>query len=178
VGLKSDGTVVAVGYSYAREEGEKGPCEVDGWADITQVAGGGFYTVGFKSDGTVVAAGRNDRGQCDVGNWTDIVQVAAGSSHTVGFKSDGAVVAVGNEVPEGLKTKTGRNIQADYDSHTGIDCTDARASTNDDKVTVVIGMFRHSQAPVSSSCWSVFAVPSLKKKEGTMIVTSSAVEKL
>ena len=29
----------------------------DGWMDITQVAAGRYYTVGVKSDGTVVAVG-------------------------------------------------------------------------------------------------------------------------
>jgi alpha-tubulin suppressor-like RCC1 family protein len=51
--------------------------------------------VGLKSDGTVVAVGRNNYGQCNVGGWTDIIQVAAGEMDTVGLKSDGTVVAVG-----------------------------------------------------------------------------------
>jgi alpha-tubulin suppressor-like RCC1 family protein len=89
VGLKSDGTVVALGNN------EYGQCDVSGWTDITRVAGGLDHTVGLKSDGTVVAVGRNYEGQCDVGGWTDIVQVAAGHWHTVGLKSDGTVVAVG-----------------------------------------------------------------------------------
>ena len=60
------------------------------------VAAGGHHTVGLKSDGTVVAVGRNDSDECDVGGWTDIVQVAAGYDHTVGLKSDGTVVAAGD----------------------------------------------------------------------------------
>ena len=59
------------------------------------VAAGMHHTVGLKSDGTVVAVGRNDAGQCEVGLWTDIVQIAAGVYHTVGLKSDGTVVTVG-----------------------------------------------------------------------------------
>jgi len=59
------------------------------------VAVGYAHAVELKSDGTVVAVGRNDNGQCDVGGWTDIVQVAAGDWHTVGLKSDGTVVSVG-----------------------------------------------------------------------------------
>jgi len=89
LGLKSDGTVVAVGYnSY-------GQCNVGSWTDIIQVDGGGEHTVGLKSDGTVVAVGYNGYGQCDVGNWTDIIQVVAGRQHTAGLRSDGTVVAVG-----------------------------------------------------------------------------------
>jgi len=63
---------------------------------IPMVAAGDGYTVGLKSDGTVVAVGQNDDGQCNVDGWTDITQVAAGLSHTVGLKSDGTVVAVGS----------------------------------------------------------------------------------
>jgi alpha-tubulin suppressor-like RCC1 family protein len=90
VGLKSNGTVLAVG------DNEHGQCNVSGWTDIIQVAGGGLHTVGLKSDGTVVATGNNRYGQCDVGGWTNIIQVAAGGYHTVGLKSDGTVVATGN----------------------------------------------------------------------------------
>jgi hypothetical protein len=89
VGLKSDGTVVAMG------DNSYGQCNVGGWTDITQVAAGGGHTVGLKSDGTVVAAGYNDDGECNVGGWTDITQVTAGWLYTVGLKSDGTVVAVG-----------------------------------------------------------------------------------
>ena len=53
------------------------------------------YTLGLKSDGTVVAVGYNKYGQCDVSGWHDIVAISAGSHHTVGLKSDGTVVAVG-----------------------------------------------------------------------------------
>ena len=89
VGLKSDGTVVAVGYN------EYGCCNAGGWTDITQVAAGWSHTVGLKSDGTVVAVGDNYYGQCNVGGWAGINQTTAGWSHTVGLKSDGTVIAVG-----------------------------------------------------------------------------------
>ena len=96
VGLRSDGTVVAVGWGCHPEDCEKQPCDVGDWTDIIQVAAGGMHTVGLKSDGTVVAVGDNYYGQCDVGGWTNITQVAAGGGHTVGLKSDGTVVAVGD----------------------------------------------------------------------------------
>ena len=92
VGLKSDGTVVAVGVNVY------GQCNVGGWTNITQVSAGYGHTVGLKSDGTVVATGYNDDGRCNVSAWTDIVLVAAGGGHTVGLKSDGTVVAVGDNV--------------------------------------------------------------------------------
>ena len=89
VGLKSDGTVVAVGWN------DYGQCDVSEWTDIVAVSAGYYHTVGLKSDGTVVAVGWNDYGQCDVSGWTDVVAISAGAAHTVGLKSDGAVVAVG-----------------------------------------------------------------------------------
>ena len=55
----------------------------------------GYYTVGLKADGTVVAVGDNTDGQCEVSDWRDIVAISAGYGHTVGLKSDGTVVAVG-----------------------------------------------------------------------------------
>ena len=54
-----------------------------------------FYTIGLKSDGSVVATGRCGYGQCDVNSWSGIIQVAAGGSHTIGLKSDGSVTATG-----------------------------------------------------------------------------------
>lgn len=121
VGLKSDGTVVAVGSNY------DGRCAVSGWTDIVAVSAGDDYTVCLKSNGMVVAVGGNVNGQFwtdivaisagryhtvglksdgtvvttdtydDVSGWTDIVAVSAGLDHTVGLKSDGTVVAVGSD---------------------------------------------------------------------------------
>ena len=90
VGLKADGTVVAVGNN------EHYQCDVEDWKDIVAVSAGDFHTVGLKADGTVVAVGSNYFNQCDVEDWADIVAVSAGDYHTVGLKADGTVVAVGD----------------------------------------------------------------------------------
>ena len=90
VGLKRDGTVIAVGWNLFDK------CDVSGWRDIVAVAAGYDHTVGLKRDGTVVAVGCNWDDRCNVSDWRDIVAVAAGSSHTVGLKRDGTVVAVGS----------------------------------------------------------------------------------
>lgn len=124
VGLKSDGTVVAVGYGQhdvsswidiiAVAAGEyhivglksdgtvvavgsntADQCDISGWSDIVAISAGDHHTVGLKSDGTVVAVGKNDDGQCDVSDWTDIIAISAGQEHTVGLKANGTVVAVG-----------------------------------------------------------------------------------
>ena len=80
VGLKTDGTVVGVGYN------NYGELNVDSWTDIVQVsAGGGVHTVGLKANGTVVAVGYNYYGILNVDSWTDIVQVSAGGQPTDGL---------------------------------------------------------------------------------------------
>jgi alpha-tubulin suppressor-like RCC1 family protein len=102
VGLKSDGTAVAVENNLTAFAIS---CpvhpDVTNWTNIVQISAGLLHTVGLKSDGTVIAVGLNETElglnvtPCDVSNWTDIVQVSAGWLHTVGLKSDGTVVAVG-----------------------------------------------------------------------------------
>ena len=90
VGLRSDGTAVAVGNNTS------GQLNVSGWTDIVAVAAGGDHTVGLRSDGTAVAVGNNASRQLNVSGWTDLVAVAAGTIHTVGLRSDGTAVAVGS----------------------------------------------------------------------------------
>lgn len=124
IGLKADGTVIAVGsYGYGvdnwtnivavsagrrhsvglRADGtvvasgnnEYGQCNVDQWQDIVAISASYEHTVGLRIDGTVVATGYNGNGQCNVAGWTDIIAVATGHDHTVGLKVDGTVVTAG-----------------------------------------------------------------------------------
>ena len=55
----------------------------------------GDHIVALRSNGTVMAAGKNSHGECNVSEWTDIVAIAAGSNYTVGLKSDGGVMVAG-----------------------------------------------------------------------------------
>ena len=66
VGLKADGTAVAVGYNYY------GQCDVSGWENIVAISAGDEHTVGLKADGTVVAVGFNEYGQRNVSGWENI----------------------------------------------------------------------------------------------------------
>ena len=91
VGLKADGTVVAVGHN------EYGQCNVQDWTDIIAISAGGFHTVGLKANGTVVATGLGSNGECDVSDWANIIAISAGNDHTVGLKSDGTIVVAGDE---------------------------------------------------------------------------------
>ena len=92
VGLKTNGTVVAVGGNSSSQ------CNVSKWKDIVAVSAGGSHTVGLKTNGTVVVVGNNVYNQCNVSDWKDIVAVSAGKNNTIGLKSDGTVVAVGYNV--------------------------------------------------------------------------------
>jgi hypothetical protein len=139
VGLKSDGTVVAVGVDI------DGQCDVSSWTGITQVAAGGHHTVGLKSDGTVVAVGDDSSGQCSgVSSWTGITQMAAGGYHTVGLKSDGTVVAVGYD----------SSGQCDVSSWTGITQVAAgwyhTVGLKSDGTVVAVGYGANGQCNVSS----------------------------
>ena len=96
LGLREDGTVVAIGNNTF------GQCNVEEWTDIIAVAAGDWHSVGLKKDGSVVAVGTDGKANfysyenaCSVEEWTDIVAISAGSGYTVGLKKDGSVVAVG-----------------------------------------------------------------------------------
>ncbi len=95
VGLKSDGTVVAIGPNIEKSD----HLNVTQWSDIQQVVAGDHSTFGLKSDGTVVAVGYDEEeyGILDVTQWSDIKQIADGAFFTVGLKSDGTVVVAGWE---------------------------------------------------------------------------------
>ena len=67
VGIKKDGTCMAVGYNHY------GQCNVQDWTDIVQVSCGEDYTIGLKSDGTCIAIGNNAFGQCNISDWKDVV---------------------------------------------------------------------------------------------------------
>lgn len=97
--LKADGTIyytVTPNLLSDTQQLEVVCKALDGWKDLCSIAAGYTHLVGLKTDGTVVAAGKNDRGQCDVQDWTDIVCVTAGMYYTVGVKADGTLVYAGD----------------------------------------------------------------------------------
>jgi len=60
------------------------------------IAAGDGYTLGLKTDGTVIATGMCISGADQVSDWSNITMIACGLSHSVGLKSDGTVIAVGS----------------------------------------------------------------------------------
>lgn len=89
VGLKSNGTVVAVG------DNTYGQCNVNGWTDIISIAAGDSHTVGLRADGTVLITGKYDTNLSLGDNWANIVAIAAGTEFTLGLGADGTVIADG-----------------------------------------------------------------------------------
>lgn len=95
VGLRADGTVVAVG------DNTYGQCDVTGeeWENIVAIAAGDWHTVGLRADGTVVSTKPKSApfyiGACNVNGWEGIVAISAGCGTTIGLKEDGTTVAVG-----------------------------------------------------------------------------------
>lgn len=87
LGLKKDGTVVALGAN------DYGQCNVGDWTNIVAIAAGGAFSVGLRCDGTVIAIGMNNSGQCDLEDWKDIVVISACGAITNGIKNDGTVVS-------------------------------------------------------------------------------------
>ncbi|MCL2793194.1 MAG: hypothetical protein FWD87_08885 [Spirochaetaceae bacterium] len=104
LGLKSDGTVVAVGNTA------EGQCNTKGWKNIVAISAGNFHSVGLKSDGTVVAVGSNKYGECNTNGWQDIAAIFTGNFHTLGLKTDGTVVAVGLNDDDQCNVKDWNNI--------------------------------------------------------------------
>jgi len=92
LGLKSDGTIVALGWN------EFGQCDVPAPnADFEAVAGGWDHSLGLKSDGTIVAWGLNNFRQCNVpAPNADFGALSADGLHSLGPKSDGMIVAWGD----------------------------------------------------------------------------------
>ena len=92
VGMKSDGTVLAVG------DNEYGQCNVSDWCDVVSVCcARANYTVGLKSDGTVLAVGDNEYGQCNVSNWCDVAAIFIAGTKTIGVKTDKTVLVTGDD---------------------------------------------------------------------------------
>lgn len=99
VGLKSDGTVVAIG------DNSWGQCDVNGkkWRKIVKVVAGDWYTVALKENGQVLITGENRPGTKyideDVLNKAnakkDIVDIAAGYGQTILIHKNGSISAFG-----------------------------------------------------------------------------------
>ena len=95
IGIKTDGTILTTNTDSA------GEWDVSGWTDIVaaDTAYWGAHIVGLRSDGTVVATGReNYHNKIQVSDWTDIIEVYTTDKYTIGLRSDGTVVGTGMNI--------------------------------------------------------------------------------
>ena len=102
--LFADGTVRAVTSGYEREAYGYW-ADVNTWRDVVKLFSGSYYTVGLRSDGSLLVTG-GEFGSFDflpqLRSWRNITKIVASSSelmedgHIVGLRSDGTVVAAGN----------------------------------------------------------------------------------
>ncbi|HYV26645.1 MAG TPA: hypothetical protein VFA77_03870 [Candidatus Eisenbacteria bacterium] len=86
---RPSGTVVSWGWQVLPY--------VEPGARFTAIAAGAFHTLALKTNGTVVAWGKNYSGQATapVAAQSGVVAIAAGDSHTVALETNGSVVAWG-----------------------------------------------------------------------------------
>jgi hypothetical protein len=117
--LKNNGTVVAWGgdtntsslptcgqWNYGQS------IVPTGLTNVVAIAGGAFFSLALKSDGTVVAWGDNECGQTNVpSGLTNVVAIAGGGDHSLALKADGAVVAWGaGTTNSGSEPNVGQSI--------------------------------------------------------------------
>jgi alpha-tubulin suppressor-like RCC1 family protein len=61
-----------------------------GLSSVTAIAAGGYHSLALKSDGTVVAWGRNDDGQATVpAGLSSVTAIAAGGYHSLVIRRQG-----------------------------------------------------------------------------------------
>lgn len=98
VGILVSGAGVVEGQSTGSVAtwGSRVVVEPSALEDLTQLSAGWGNCLGLRSDGTIVAWGRNDHGECMVPEPNaDFAAVAAGEHHSLGLKSDSTIVAWG-----------------------------------------------------------------------------------
>ncbi len=100
-------------YSWGANDFGERDIPVSAQTNVKAVDGGGRHVLALKTDGTVVAWGRNNHGQTNVPpGLSDVIAIAAGDEFSLALTSEGRVVAWGNNsqkqalVPAGLSAVT------------------------------------------------------------------------
>lgn len=110
VGLKNDGSIVAIG------DNSQGQCTFDReeWKGLVTVAAGDWYTVGLTENGKILMTGENKpkRKYLDlekIAEWEKekIVDIAAGYGHTLVLKDTGEVDAIWFDTEDKLSEDVG-----------------------------------------------------------------------
>ncbi len=157
MGLKSDGTVVAVGTYY--EYGSDAPY----WNDIIAVSAGYYGIAGLKSDGTVLTAG-NSSYKHEIGKWENISDICFGDWHAVGIRADGTVVAAGDNTRGQCNVSDWTDIVA---VSAGLNHS---AGLKSDGTVVAAGRNEEGQCHVSD--WSHIKLPITKHRGSASFVNA------
>ena len=88
---------------------------------VDAIAAGGNFALALKSDGTVIAWGRNNKLQLEISSGlNNVTAIAAGGRHALALRADGTVVAWGDNqfgqarVPAGLSGVTAISAGEDH----------------------------------------------------------------
>lgn len=95
VGLKADGTAVAMGLNSRRQ------CDLNSWWNITQIAAGDLFTVGLTEYGLVAYAGTAEKTARLAKYWKDVLAIDACDDHVVGLRLDGTALSTVADAGEG-----------------------------------------------------------------------------
>lgn len=87
--LNTDGTAKFV---LGGERVDYSVCDVSDWHDLYSIDAADDYTLGLKTDGTVLISGGSEEIRSQVSEWTDISAIVAGNEFAAGIKRDGTVV--------------------------------------------------------------------------------------
>ena len=108
VGLLKDGTCVANSIKWNVGYGYDGQCAVGGWRDIVAIECADNFSIGLRSDGTVLLACTDEH--CPAGGvriWTDVEMIAAGHHGAAGLTKNGKIVTSGSVSAKGIDPKKG-----------------------------------------------------------------------
>lgn len=98
IGFTADGKFLFTGRSsYALRGGTLTYDFGSSWTDLVRIVDGGGCFAGLKSDGTVVATGRNAEGQCEVGRWRNVIFISADYWYVSGKQEDGKTLTAGKK---------------------------------------------------------------------------------
>ncbi len=132
------------------------------------IAAGDGFTLGLKTNGTVISTGLSLYGADQVDDWTNITMIACGLNHSVGLKSDGTVVATGSNATGACNVSDWKDIKM---IAAGLDNT---VGLKKDGTVVSTGSNEHGQLDVHGwknitaiSCGSFFTVA--LKNDGTAL---------
>jgi Listeria/Bacterioides repeat len=108
------------------------------------IAAGDGFTLGLKSNGTVIATGLSLSGADQVSDWTNITMISCGLNHSVGLKADGTVVAVGSNAAGECDVSSWKDIKM---IAAGLDFT---VGLKKDGTVVSTGANEHGQIDVQT----------------------------